>query len=84
MRLALAAAVDAGAVAVLGFLAFRLGVWSARCGEHMDSCAVLNPLIVLLLLAALALYFGVSHRLWRSTPGRRLLRAGSWSRDAEG
>lgn len=74
MRLALAAAVDVAAVAILGFLAFRLGIWGAQCGKHMDNCFILNPLIILLLVVSLGLYFGVGYRVWRSTPGKYLLR----------
>jgi hypothetical protein len=72
MRSVLAALTDALVVAGLGFLAFRLALVTAPCNGNMGSCASLTPIVVLFVLLALVLYFGVGQLLWRSTPGQKL------------
>jgi len=72
LRSALAAVADGLLVALIGFLAFRFGLWAAPCDRHLDNCAILNPLIVLSVVLALGLYFGLGFGLWRSTPARQL------------
>jgi hypothetical protein len=75
MRPTLAALTDGALAAVLGYLGFRAGLWSAPCSDQ-SNCFILMPLCVGGALLALALYFGLSFWIWRSTPGRRLLGVG--------
>lgn len=76
MRRALAAVIDVVLVAVLGYLAFRLAVLLAPCKGDMSSCPSLTPLIVLFVVLAVVLYFGLGQLLWKRTPGERAVDLG--------
>lgn len=72
MRSALAAVFDTVLVAACAYLAFLLGVWATPCGGHPGNCAVLTPLVLILVVLAVALYFGVAHLCWRATIGQKI------------
>jgi hypothetical protein len=61
---------DVGGVALLGYAAFRLATVAAGCKDQ-GSCPQLTPLILLFVVLALLLYFGLAALLWRSTLGQR-------------
>ncbi len=69
-----AVVIDATAAAALLFAGFRLGLAIAPCAEQSE-CSWLTPIVIVLAVVALVLYFGLSQYFWRTTPGRRLLRA---------
>jgi hypothetical protein len=74
MRRAAAVITDATLAGILGFIGFRLGVFSAPCGDDLGDCFAQIPLIVGLVVLGLVGYFSLGHVLWKSTPGQRLFR----------
>lgn len=72
MRRVLAGLVDVGLVAILTYIAFRLALWATPCGNNLANCFPLAPAIVVSVLLALTLYFGLSYLAWKTTPGQRL------------
>lgn len=70
VRRVLAVVTDVGGVALLGYVAFRLATAAAGCKDQ-GSCPQLTPLILLFVVLALLLYFGLAAVFWRSTLGQR-------------
>jgi hypothetical protein len=75
VRRVVAAVTDAVLAALLGFLGFRFALWATPCGGNQGNCFPLTPAIVVCVLAALVLYFGLGYVAWRSTPGQHLFHA---------
>lgn len=73
MRAMLAALIDTSLAALVGFVAFHLAVLTAPC-SNLGACTILTPLVLLFVTLGLILYFGLGFALWRTTPGKALLR----------
>lgn len=72
LRRALAALIDAAAAALLAYLGFRLAVPLSGCRD-LSSCPQLAPLIVVVAIVLIGLYFFSALALWHQSPGQRLL-----------
>ncbi len=71
MRRILAVLIDAIAVAILGYLGFRLALALAPCDE-ISECAIVTPMVVVLALLFIVSYFLAGRVAFGHTPGERL------------
>lgn len=62
---------DAGLLALLGYLGFRLALLVAPCKDQ-SSCPLLTPLVVGFVILAALIYLVPGYLAWKTTPAQHL------------